>query len=319
MALPTVIVTEALDETCADWLSRHARVVRCPHENPDELRRHLSQADGLVVRTYTRVDDGLLSQAPRLRVVGRAGVGLDNVDLPACQKRGVQVVYTPDANTQAVVEYTLGLMFDALRPRPTMTAYVTPETFHELRRKHTGTQLDSLTLGILGFGRIGKRLGKVAHALGMNILANDLLPAPQLQQDIDYPCRFVDKPTLYRGSDVLSIHIDSRTENQQMVNAQMLSQLKPNCLLINASRGAVIDNPALTQWARNVAGTGGQAVLDVHEPEPPPRDYPLFGLPNVRLLPHLASRTPQALLNMSWVVRDVVAVLEGRQPAHPAF
>jgi D-3-phosphoglycerate dehydrogenase len=319
--LPLAIITETLDAEAAGWLEQHARVVWCAHDRGKELDEQLADAAALVVRTYTQVNRDLLGRAPHLKVVGRAGVGLDNIDVAACRRRGVEVVYTPDANTRAVVEYVVGLMLDALRPRVTMAAdgaAVTPAVFHEMRRKHVGVELNGMTLGILGFGRIGRRLGRAAHALGMNLLVNDLIPEAELRRAVEYPFTFVDKPALYGGSDVLSTHVDGRPENRGLIDAAALAQLRPTCLLINAARGMLVDNNALAAWARAVEGRGGRVILDVHEPEPPPADYVLYGLANVRLLPHLASRTDRALRNMSWVVRDVAAVLEGRTPEFPA-
>ena len=316
---PTVVIAEALDQPCVDWLAERAEVVFCPHRNDEQLRRELGRADGLVIRTYTRVDDAFLDRAPRLKVIGRAGVGLDNLDLEACQRRGLVVVYTPDANMEAVAEYVLGLMLDDLRPRVHLEGPVDSDTFHTIRREKVGTQLDQLTLGILGFGRIGKRLGRIAHAIGMTLLVNDLLPEPDLRSAVDFPFEFVDKPTLYHGSDILSIHVDGRPSNRNLIDADALALLGTDCLLINAARGLLIDNTALKQWADAVRDTGGRAALDVHEPEPIPEDYPLFGLPNVRILPHLASRTRTAVENMCWVVRDVWAVLEGEAPKFPAY
>ena len=315
---PLVIITETLDPDCATWLGQHVELRWCRHENRQELEELLHSAEGLVVRTYTRVDTALLRKAPGLKVVGRAGVGLDRIDLEACQDHGVRVVYTPEANTQAVVEYVLGLMLDAVRPRFTLQEPVTAERFLELRARAVGQQLDQLTLGILGFGRIGRRLGAIAHAIGMNVLANDLLPEARVRKEVSYPFEFVDKPTLYRTSDIVSVHVDGRAANRHLVDARALGALKPGALFINAARGMVVDPAALAAWARRVADEGGRAVLDVHEPEPPPRDDPLYGLRNVRLLPHIAACTTTAQANMSWVVRDVWAVLEGRDPEFPA-
>jgi len=319
MSRPLVIVTETLDQACADWLEQRVELIWCSHEKVDELARLLPGADGLVVRTYTQVNDSLLEKATNLKVVGRAGVGLDNIDIPACKRRKVKVVSTPDANTQAVVEYVTGLMLDACRPRAAMPDGCPPEEFHRMRKVYVGTQLSELTLGILGFGRIGKRIGQVAHAIGMRVIANDLLPEAKLRKAVDYPFQFVGKEELYAESDVLSVHVDGREENRGLVGSVALWKLKPSCLLINTSRGFVVVPDALADWAKQVAPSGGRAVLDVHEPEPPPASYPLYGLPNVKLLPHLASRTDVALANMSWVVRDVAAVLEGQKPEYPAW
>lgn len=312
-----VIITERLDQRCADWLGQHAEVVWCPHDNAAELDLLLPRAAGLVVRTYTQVDESLLERAPGLKVVGRAGVGLDNIDLDACRKRGVQVAHTPDANTQAVVEYVLGLILDELRPRHTLNGHVSASQFHELRKVHIGSQLSDLTLGILGFGRIGKRLGRVAHSLDVQVKANDLIPEAELRAAVDFPFEYVDKPVLWAESDILSVHVDGRNENCGMIDAQVLSQLKPTCMLVNTSRGMVMDNAALAEWVS--ANPRARAVLDVHEPEPPTNEYPFFDAANVRVLPHLASRTHAALENMSWVVKDVAAVLQGQCPQYPAW
>ncbi len=316
---PCVLITEALAKPADVWLAQHADVLRCAYDDPG-LAEQLALADGLVVRTYTIVDEAFLDRAPGLKVIGRAGVGLDNIDLDACKRRGVRVVHTPDANTQAVVEYVLALMLDHYRPRtdlpPETGGGDSGDTFHRLRKTEVGRQLDQLTLGIVGFGRIGKRLGKAAHAIGMKLLVCDLLPEVQLRKAVDYPFDFVDHETLYAKSDIVTLHADGRPSNRHMLNAQLLNHLRDDCLFINAARGMLVDSAALAAWAK--AHRDAQVILDVHDPEPPPADYPLYDLPNVRLLPHIASRTEQALSNMSWVVKDVVAVLDGQEPTHPA-
>lgn len=314
---PTVIITETLGQDQADWLADHAHVLWCKHDEGQAFDERLAQAEGLVVRTYTQVDEALLARAPWLKVVGRAGVGLDNIDLAACRKRGVQVVSTPDANTQAVVEYVFGLIWDHLRPRTVMPPRCDAATFHALRKSEVGRQLDELSLGILGFGRIGKRLGRVAHALGVPVHVCDLIPEEELRREVEYPFHVMPMGQLFAESDVVSVHVDGRPENHHLLNAESLEALRPEAMLINAARGMLIDSQALADWA--AAHPKAHVVLDVHETEPPTADYPLWDLPNVRLLPHLASRTDQALANMSWVVRDVARVLRGETPQYPAF
>lgn len=308
---PTIIVSETLASNPADWLARQVNLQWLAHDAPG-FREQLANAQGLIVRTYTQVNAQLLAAAPRLRVVGRAGVGLENIDLDACRQRGITVVYTPDANTQAVVEYVLGLLFDALRPRTDLTGPIAPATFHQLRKTQVGRQLDQLTLGILGFGRIGKRLGRAAHALAVNLKVCDLLPEAQLRKAVDFPYQFVDHHTLYEKSDIVSIHVDGRPENHHLIDAQALAHFKRDTILVNAARGMLVDSAALADFAK--ANPEARIILDVHQPEPPTPDYPLWALPNVRLLPHLASRTHTAMDNMSWVVQDVLAVLHGREP-----
>ncbi|MFW5682616.1 MAG: NAD(P)-dependent oxidoreductase [Phycisphaeraceae bacterium] len=312
---PRVVITETLRDEAAHWLAQRCEVVWHKHDE-DGFDDAIADAQGLVVRTYTQVNEELLDKAPNLKVVGRAGVGLDNIDVEACRARGIEVVYTPDANTQAVVEYVLGLMLDHVRPRSPLPVSVSGSKFHELRQSEVGRQLDRLTLGILGHGRIGRRVGAVAHVLGMNVHVCDLLSEAQLRKASEYPFEFVDHDKLYRESDILTIHVDGRPGNRQMIGASVLDRLKEGVLLINAARGMLVDANALAQWARDHPDSA--AVLDVHDPEPPPAEYSLYGLPNVRLLPHLASRTDTAMANMSWVVRDVAAVLEGETPKAPA-
>lgn len=313
-----VVLTEHLDEACADWIAGRTNLVRCKLDDDAGLRRQLADAEALIVRTYTQVNDDLLDKAPNVRVVARAGVGLDNVDLEACRRRNIRVVYTPDANTQAVVEYVWALIFDRYRPRKAMMGVTDAATFHKHRAEQVGRQVDELTLGILGVGRIGRRMAQVAAAFGVNVICNDLLAPEELNLPADQPGRFVDKTTLWAESDILTIHVDGRAENKQLIDAAVLDQLKPSCLLINAARGMLVDAGDMAQWAKRVEATGGGAILDVHDPEPPTPDYPLWGLANVKLLAHLASRTGTAMANMSWVVYDVMAVLEGREPRYPA-
>ena len=311
-----VVVTEELDEARAAWLAERAEVVR--HRfNALGFGDVLAEADGLIVRTYTRVDAGLLAQAPKLRVVGRAGVGLDNIDVAACRAAGVEVVHTPDANTQAVVEYVLGLLLDRFRPRTDLPADADDAAFFGLRKTEVGAELAEKTLGIVGFGRIGKRLGRAAAALGLRVLATDVLPEAELRATTgDYAWEFLPEAELLERSDVVTLHADGRASNRRMIGAVQLERLKPDAVFVNAARGFLVDAEALVGWLRK--HPGGFAVLDVHDPEPPPADSPLRSLPNARLLPHLASRTATALANMSGVVEDVDRVLRGEAPRFPA-
>ncbi|QQE13238.1 hypothetical protein JD969_07205 [Planctomycetota bacterium] len=309
---PNIIITETLSDEPAEWLAERGNVIWCPHTEKEELDELLPTADALVVRTYTQVNEELLAKAPNVKVIGRAGVGLDNFDLKACEKAGVKVVYTPDANSQAVVEYVIALMLDELRPRTDMPVGCDADTFHGLRKTEIGLQLDQLTLGIVGFGRVGKRLGRVAHAIGMKLMVAEILPESKLRGAVEYPFEYVTHDELYAKADIVSVHVDGREENREMLNKEVFGQLKLGVLLINAARGFLQNNEEMKAYAE--AHPESRIVLDVHDPEPPSVDYALGGLPNVRLLPHIASRTNQALENMSWVVRDVDAALRGEEP-----
>lgn len=307
---PLVIQTEHLDPACAAWLAERCDLHQCAPEETARFERLLADAAALVIRTYTRVDEELLARAPRLRVVGRAGVGLDNVDIHACDARGVTVVHTPDANTVAVVEYVWALILDALRPRPSVSAPLELGAWKALRQRSIAAhQLSDVTLGLLGFGRVGQRMARVAAAFDVRVLYHDLLEIPEDRRCGASP---VSLETLLRESDVLSLHVDGRPSNRHFIDPARLALCRPGVLLVNASRGFVIDDHALASFLR--AHEDATAVLDVHEPEPFDATCPLPGLPNVRLLPHLGAATATAHRNMSWVVRDVWRVLSGEAP-----
>jgi len=308
-----VIQTEHLSPGPAQWLRERVNLVECAYDDP-AFQEELAGADGLVVRTYTQVNRDLLGRAPRLRVVGRAGVALENIDIGACRARGVEVVHAPGSNSQAVVEYVLCMLCDALRPRIAVTHAVDQMEWDRLRADtFAERQMNELTLGILGLGRIGKRVAEVGRAIGMRVLFNDIVQVPTDQR---FGAEEVAVEDLFSSSDAISVHIDSRPGNHHFVNAALISRMKRNAVLINTSRGLAIDHAALGAFLRS--NEDAKAMIDVHDPEPFAGDYPLLGLTNATLLPHLAGRTETALVNMSWVVKDVYAVLQGQPPRHPA-
>jgi phosphoglycerate dehydrogenase-like enzyme len=312
--LPLVLVTEGCAAAPLAWLRERARVVEAAPGSP-EFNAALPGAAGMMVRTYTRVDAALLSRGPRLRAVGRAGVGLENIDVAACRARGAEVVYTPDANTEAVAEFVIGAALQLLRPWAAFRdrAYG-PAEFRRVRDTLRGAQLDELTVGVLGMGRIGRRVGRVAAGgFGARVIYNDLL---DVRPHLTFPAAAVDKPTLFREADVVTLHVDMRPGNGRLVGAPLLALMRPTAVLINASRGEVLDAAALAAALRDRRIAG--AAVDVFDPEPPGADCPLLGLDNVLLTPHMAARTRTAVENMSWVVRDVVEVLAGRPPRYPA-
>lgn len=311
-----VVITETLDRVCADWLSEQADVRWCKIDDGAPLGDDIAEADALVVRTYTQVNDALLDRAPKLKVVGRAGVALENIDVAACRRRGVEVVHAPEANTQAVVEYVTGLLLTHLRDLAYLDPSVDAEQFHHLRKTLGGRQIDELTIGILGFGRIGKRLGKVMHAIGANVWACDILPEAELRKAVNYPFEYVSHEKLYGESHILTVHVDGRASNHHLINADTIARFRDDLIFVNAARGLLVDYAALGAWLKTRPQAA--AIVDVHDPEPPPADYALYGLDNVTLLPHLAARTETALRNMSWVVRDVWQVLNGQPPTYPA-
>ena len=311
---PIVLVTEGSDKAPLDWLRTQAEVLEVTLADPT-LDQALARAEGMVVRTYTKVNDALLSKAPKLKVVGRGGVGLENIDVAACRKRGVQVVYTPDANTLAVGDFVFGYILQLIRPYGAFRASTPePKEFKRLRDTLRGRQLNELTLGILGMGRVGRRVGHIAaNGFGMRVIYNDII---DVSAGVKFPATSVDKPTLYRESDILSLHVTMIPGNENLIGARELSMMKHDAILINTSRGEVLDINALADALKNKKLAG--AAIDVFHPEPPPPNFPLLGMDNVILTPHMAARTHSAIENMSWVVRDVIDVLNGKPPRFPA-
>jgi len=305
---PLVLVSEPLEEHALAYLREHSelRVI-----DKSELPAHIGEADGLVVRTYTQVNKDLLSQAPRLKVVGRAGVALDNIDLPACRSAGVEVVHTPAANTLAVVDFTVAMILMMNRRFWFMDEPLSPEAFHATRKQAYGRFLSGLTLGVIGAGRIGSRVGRAAAGLGMTVLYNDIIPI-----SLGYPAEEVDKPTLYARSDIVTIHVPLTEQTRGLINAEALALFAPGSQLINAARGECMVPAAVAEAVRSGRLSG--VAVDTHNPEPPPAEYPLFGLENVWLTPHVAARVPQATRAMCDVVYDVIRVLAGEAPVYPA-
>lgn len=310
---PVVIQTEDLAPDAAAWLGERCELIACPCPN-QAFEAHLSRAHGLVVRTYTRVGKDLLARAPNLRVVARAGVGLEHIDVPACRQRGVEVVHTPDANSSAVAEYAFALLFDALRPRLFLDATITNERWAQARAElKAPRQLEGLAMGVWGMGRIGTRVARIGAALNMKVLYHDLLDIPEDRRHGASP---VTRDELLDQSDVLTLHVDPRPANHRMISGDVLARLRRDVVFINTARGVLVDAPALADFLR--ANTRALALIDVHDPEPFDASYPLLGLTNAHLSPHLAAATLQAHDAMSWVVRDLWRVLEGQAPEHPA-
>jgi phosphoglycerate dehydrogenase-like enzyme len=310
---PLVLQTEELDDVPAAWLAERARLVRAGEGDANGAAL-LAEAEALVVRTYTQVNDGLLSRAPRVKVVGRAGVGLDNIDLEACRHRGVRVVHTPDANSQAVVEFVWSLVFDALRPRLFLTEALDKKRWGETRKElRARRQVCDCVLGVFGMGRIGRRVARVGASLGMRVLYHDLLDVPEAERSGATP---VSRDDLLRQSDILTIHVDDRPSNRGIVNAQAFALLKPDVVFVNAARGLLVDAAACAEFF--IQHPAATAMLDVHEPEPFGPTYPLLDIQNVHLSPHIAAATDAAQVNMSWVVRDVWRVLNNEEPQFAA-
>lgn len=250
----------------------------------DEVLALMPQAAAMIIRSATTVDAEMLAAAPNLKAIARAGVGVDNVDLVAATERGVVVMNTPDGNTISTAEYTLGLMLALARHIP--HGYESMQEGRWDRKAFMGVELCGKTLGLIGYGRIGRAVAQRALAFDMTVIAYD----PYVLQDTRVT--MVDLDTLYAQSDFISLHTVITDETRTMINADSLAKMKPGVRIINAARGALIDDAALASAVQSghVAG----AAVDVYHEEPPLPDNPLLGLRNVIHTPHLAASTTDA-------------------------
>lgn len=315
MPKPIVIVSEPIASEPLDWLAQRVQLVDATRLDRSELLDQLANAHALVVRTYTIVDAELLDRAPSLRVVARAGVGLDNINLDACRSRSVRVVHTPAANTNAVVEYVTQMMLAAIRPITHLEHPVSDADWHTLREQAiTPRTCVGAQLGIVGFGKIGSTLARVAAALGMRVVYHDIQEIAEHNRN---GSRSVSLEELAATSDVISIHVDSRASNRHFFASSFFNQLRPNAILLNTARGFVIDDHAAATFAQS--NPNATLIFDVHNPEPIAVDSPLNTILNVIRTPHIAAATKSAKEQMSWVARDVVRVLAGEDPEFPAF
>jgi len=259
----------------------------------DKFLEALSSVDALVVRSATNVGADLIDNAQRLKMVGRAGVGIDNVDVEAASARGIAVYNAPGGNTNAATEMTMALMLSLLRKIPAAERSLRDGQWD--RSAFKGNELRGRTLGLIGAGRIGGEVAKRCQAFGMSCIVYD----PYLTETrADELCvRLVDLGDVLDDADVISIHVHLTEETRDLVDAEALSRMKNGALVINASRGGVIDELALADAL--TAGEIGGAALDVYEYEPLAEDSPLRDAPNLILTPHLGGSTAEAQVEVA--------------------
>lgn len=311
---PRIVVAERYEPWAVERLESVGNVIQLTGNDPDELLSAVTDCDALLVRTYARVTRGVIEAARRLRVIGRAGVGLDNIDVEAARERNIAVVYTPAAATDAVADLTIGMLIALSRGLHLGDAAVRKGEFHEARQRLLGRELAELTLGIIGMGRIGRAVARRArHGFGMRIVYNDIRNPGWLE----FPAAPMSKEELYTSCDVVSLHVPLTSATRGMIDAPTLGRFRPGAWLINTARGAVVDGIALADALAR--GTLGGAALDVVDPEPLPLDHPLRSAPNTLFLPHIGARTPGAQQRMNAVVDDVIRVLNGKPPENPAW
>ena len=262
-------------------------VVFLPKKANATVEEEIQDADALVVRSATKATAALLERAGRLRVIGRAGSGVDNVDLDAATKKGIVVMNTPGGNAVSVAEHTLGLILALARHIPEADSLLKRGQWE--KKKLTGIELRSKTLGLVGFGSIGREVARLAQAFGMSVLASDPFVSSRLAEE--QGVKLVSLEELLKESDFLSLHAAATAENHHMLNARTLALAKPGLRVVNCARGELINQADLL--AALESGQVGGAGLDVFETEPP-KDARLLNHPRVIATPHIAGSTEEA-------------------------
>ena len=255
--------------------------------SPDELGADLSDADALIIRSATTVTAGLIAAAPQLRVVARAGSGVDNVDLAAASERGIVVLNAPGANSVSVAEHVFALMLASARSVALADAQMKAGQWR--KKSLRGAELRGKTLGVVGLGRIGREVVRRALAFDMAVIAHDPFIAAQLAEDLGIELVALD--TLVERADFITLHLPSTAATRGLLDRSLLARCRPGARLINTARGDLIDEEALAEaLAEDRLGGAG---LDVFREEPPP-DTVLTGLPQVVATPHIAGATAEA-------------------------
>ncbi|MFW5930168.1 MAG: phosphoglycerate dehydrogenase [Desulfosalsimonas sp.] len=265
-----------------------------------ELKSIIPPYHALIIRSATRVTEDLLEAAENLKVVGRAGIGLDNVDTQAATRKGVVVMNTPGGNVVTTAEHTLALMLSLTRNIPRGTSSLKAGKWE--KKKLMGREICDKTIGVIGFGKIGSVVADRARGLKMRVTVYDPVVQPEAIEKQGFEC--IDLDRLYAESDYITLHVPKNKDTAAMINKQAISAMKDGVMIINCSRGGIVDEEALYEALVN--GKVAGAALDVFSEEPPPPDNPLLGLDNVVVTPHLGASTFEAQTNVAVAVANQI-------------
>jgi D-3-phosphoglycerate dehydrogenase len=297
-----VLISDNLHKAGVDILAQHPNIEVDfrPGLSPDELKEAIKDADGLAIRSATKVTAELINRAPRLKVVGRAGTGLDNVDIPAASKKGIVVMNTPGGNTITTAEHAISLMLAMARNVP--QAYRSMAEGKWEKKKYQGTEIFNKTLGIIGLGRIGRVVAERGLGLRMRVIGFDPFITKEMASTIGVELVSLDE--LLARSDFITIHTPKTKETTKLLNKNAFHKMKRGIRLINCARGGIVDEGALYEALKE--GKVAAAALDVFETEPPPAEFPLRELPNVICTPHLGASTEEAQANVSVAICEQI-------------
>lgn len=268
--------------------------------SPEELKSSIQDYDALVIRSATKVTEDLLDSARNLKVVGRAGIGLDNVDVPAATKKGVVVMNTPGGNVVTTAEHTIALMMSLTRNIPQGTTSLKSGRWD--KKKLQGREIMNKILGVIGFGKIGSVVADRARGLKMRVMVYDAVIPPETIEKKGFEP--VSLEALYQAADYITVHVPKSKNTQGMINAMAFEKMKPGVMLINCARGGIVDEAALKDAL--ASGKVAGAAMDVFETEPPPADHPLLALDNVVVTPHVGASTIEAQTNVAVAVAQQI-------------
>ncbi len=308
-----VLLVEKIDEAGLKLLEGVGEVKLASGASEETLMEESRDVDAIVIRALGMITAKIMDNAPRLKVVGRHGVGVDNIDVEAATRRGIPVVYTPEANAEAVADHTMGLIIALAKNIVQGSCALKFKGNWSFRYEQRGTDVYGKTLGIFGLGRIGRRVAKRAKGFDMKVLVYD----PYVNKDTAsrVGVKLVDLETLLRSSDFVTIHVPLTEETRKFLGEREFNLMMPGAFLVNTSRGGVVDERAMIEALSTgrLAGAG----LDVFEKEPPDPENPLFKFDNVVVTPHMASHTVESLRKMALeVAKGVVKVLKGETPTN---
>lgn len=309
--MPKVLVSDPIDQVGLDILSQVAQVDVKTNLTADELIQTIPEYDALMIRSGTRVTKEVIEAGNQLKIIGRAGVGVDNVDVPAATRKGIIVVNSPEGNTIAAAEHALAMMLGMSRFIADANQSVKSGKWD--RKSFTGVEVYKKTLGVVGLGKIGAHVATVAQAMGMKLLAYDPFISHERAEQIG--CRLVDLDILFQEADYITLHLPKTPETANLLNAAAFAKMKPTTRIINCARGGIIDEAALVEALK--AGTIAGAAIDVYANEPLEADSPLRAVGKELLLtPHLGASTEEAQINVAIDVaeqiRDVLLGLPAR-------
>lgn len=304
-----IVVSDPLSQEGIAILTQAGHdVAEVPPTPPEALRQALAEADALLVRSGTRVTAELLEAAPRLKVIGRAGAGVDNIDLDAATRRGIVVMNTPGGNTVAACELTMAMMLALARRLPQLSARVKAGEWP--KKGAMGMELQGKRLGIIGLGRIGSEVARRALAFGMEVVAHDPFVSEERARSLEV--RLVTLDELLATSDVISVHAPRSSDTSRLLDAAAFARMKKGVLLINCARGGIIAEADLAEALRT--GQVGGCALDVFDKEPP-GDSPLLAFDQVIATPHVGATTREAQASVATqIAHQVAAFLRGEAP-----